>query len=176
MKKNAFGRKREVRMGKGASTARENEYYKARMAAANRDERFSSREKTAEAVGIDRTRLARIEGGTVEPHPDETALLAKAYGAPELRNHYCAEICPLGKGRVRRTEASDFDRITLQVLGALQNIEPLTDKLVSIAADGEVDETETAELAEVLDLLGRIGAASESLRLWAEKNSGKKAL
>jgi len=162
-------------MGKRATTAKENEYYRARMAAAKSDGRFSSREKTAEAVGIDRTRLARIEGGTVTPHADEAMALAKAYGAPELRNHYCAEICPLGKGRVRRTEASDFDRITLEVLGALQNIEPLTDKLVSIAADGEVDETETAELSEVLELLGRIGGAAEALRLWAEKNGGKKA-
>lgn len=168
------GRRMEVLMGKRASTAKENEYYRARMRAAECDGCFSSREKTAEVVGIDRTRLARIEGGTVMPHPDETVAMAKAYGAPELKNHYCAELCPLGKGRVRRTEATDFDRITLKVLGALQDIDPLTDKLVAIAEDGEVDETETADLNEVLRLLGRISTATEALRLWAEKNVGKK--
>ena len=48
-------------MGKKATKAADNMYYLARCEAAETNADFSSREKAAELVGIDRTRLARIE-------------------------------------------------------------------------------------------------------------------
>ena len=48
-------------MGKKATKAADNMYYLARSEAAEGNADFASREKTAEIIGIDRTRLARIE-------------------------------------------------------------------------------------------------------------------
>ena len=62
-------------MGKKATKTLDNMYYKARMDAAERNEDFSSREKAAEILGIDRTRLARIELETIFPYPEEVVLM-----------------------------------------------------------------------------------------------------
>ena len=58
-------------MGKKATKAADNMYYLARCEAAETNADFSSREKAAELVGIDRTRLARIELDTIVPYPED---------------------------------------------------------------------------------------------------------
>ena len=87
-------------MGKKATKTLDNMYYKARMEAAELCDDFTSREKAAELLGIDRTRLARIELETLFPYPEEVAQMAKIYNAPELLNYFCARECPIGKGNV----------------------------------------------------------------------------
>ena len=84
-------------MGKKATKAADNMYYLARCEAAKGNPDFSSREKAAELVGIDRTRLARIELDTIAPYPEEVKAMAEAYNTPELCNSYCARECPLGR-------------------------------------------------------------------------------
>ncbi|MBQ3792360.1 MAG: helix-turn-helix transcriptional regulator [Clostridia bacterium] len=158
-------------MGKKAGeTTQNSRYYTARVNEEN-GEKFSSREKASEALGIDRTRLARIENGNVIPHPDEIAVMTETYNDPELSNYYCSEVCPLGQGRVVRAEMGSLDRITLQLLGSLQNASRLTDMLVRIAEDGRVDPSEKEAFGEVLALLDQIRSSFEALRLWAEKNT-----
>ena len=77
-------------MGKKATKAADNMYYLARSEAAETNPDFSSREKAAEIIGIDRTRLARIELDTIPPYPEEVKAMASAYNVPELCNTYCA--------------------------------------------------------------------------------------
>ena len=76
-------------MGKKATKAADNMYYLARSEAAEENSDFSSREKAAELIGIDRTRLARIELDTIPPYPEEVKAMAEAYNMPELCNAYC---------------------------------------------------------------------------------------
>ncbi|WP_320957725.1 helix-turn-helix transcriptional regulator, partial [Enterocloster asparagiformis] len=83
-------------MSKIATKAVGNVFYKARFQAAKTNDRLNSREGAAEELGIDRTRLARIELGSIAPYPEEVLLMADVYHAPELRNIYCREMCPLG--------------------------------------------------------------------------------
>lgn len=64
------------------------------------NDRLSSREGAAEIVCIERTRLANIELGNINPHPEEVNLMENAYNAPQLPNFYCSQQCPLGCGRV----------------------------------------------------------------------------
>ena len=64
-------------MGKKATKAADNRYYLARSEAAEQNPDFSSREKAAEIIGIDRTRLARIELDTITPYPEEVRAMAK---------------------------------------------------------------------------------------------------
>ena len=58
-------------MSKKATKAADNMYYLARCEVSACNDDFSSREKAAEIVGIDRTRLARIELDTITPYPEE---------------------------------------------------------------------------------------------------------
>ena len=73
-----------------------NVFYKTRITASKNNEQLSSREGAADILSIDRGRMYRIEKGVANPYPEEVHLMADLYNAPELRNYYCTELCPLG--------------------------------------------------------------------------------
>lgn len=157
-------------MGKKATKAANNMYYLARSEAAAQNPDLTSREKAAEIIGIDRTRLARIELGTILPYPEEVKAMAVAYNMPELCRSYCARECPLGKNNVHEVPITDFDRLALKILGSLQDIDTLKNSLITISEDGVIDENERPAFQEILDSLSKISANAEALRLWAVKN------
>lgn len=100
-------------MPKMATKAADNVFYKARIAAASWNDRLGSREGASEVTGIDRTRLANIELGTINPHPEEVLMLSDTYNAPELQNHFCSHLCPLGIGTISPIELEELERVTL---------------------------------------------------------------
>ena len=157
-------------MGKKATKAVDNMYYLARCEAAEKNDDFSSREKAAEFIGIDRTRLARIELDAIMPYPEEVKAMSEAYNTPELCNSYCARECPLGKGNVQEVAIDDFDRLALKVLGSLKDIENIRATLISISEDGVVQEWERKDFQNILDSLEKISANANALKLWAIKN------
>ena len=55
-------------MSKKATKALNNKYYVARYNDSKNNDSLTSREKSAEVLNIDRTRLSRIELGTVVPY------------------------------------------------------------------------------------------------------------
>lgn len=151
-------------MGKKATKAADNMYYLARCEAAETNADFSSREKAAELVGIDRTRLARIELDTIVPYPEEVKAMAKAYNTPELNNSFCARECPLGRSSVSEVDIVDFDRLALKVLGSLKDIDTLRASLIAISED------ERPAFQDILDSLEKISTNAKALKLWAIKN------
>lgn len=157
-------------MGKKATKAADNMYYLARYEASKTNADFTSREKAAEIIGIDRTRLARIELDTITPYPEEVLLMAKAYNSPELCNSYCARECPIGKGNIKEVTIDDFDRLALKVLGSLQDIDELRLSLIAISEDGVISEEERPTFQHILDSLDKISTNAKALQLWAEKN------
>ena len=157
-------------MGKKATKAADNMYYLARSEAAESNPDLNSREKAAEILGIDRTRLARIELDTIAPYPEEVKSMAKAYNTPELCNSYCARECPIGKDSVREVTIDDFDRLALKVLGSLKDIDGLRASLIAISEDGVIDESERPAFQEILDSLEKISTNAKALQLWAIKN------
>lgn len=157
-------------MGKKATKAADNMYYLARSEASNENPDFTSREKAAEIVGIDRTRLARIELDTIAPYPEEVKSMAEAYNTPELCNSYCARECPIGKNSVQEVTIDDFDRLALKVLGSLKDIDGLRASLIAISEDGVIEEDERPAFQEILDSLEKISVNANALRLWAIKN------
>ena len=71
-------------MSKFATKAAANMFCQARYEAAKSNERLSSREGAAEEIGIDRTRLARIELGSTIPYQEEVLLMqSKGEYVPE---------------------------------------------------------------------------------------------
>lgn len=157
-------------MGKKATKASDNMYYLARSEASELNPDFSSREKAAEIIGIDRTRLARIELDTISPYPEEVEAMALAYNMPELCNSYCAKECPIGKNTVSEVTIDDFDRLALKVLGSLSDIDKLRTALIAISEDGVITESERPTFQSILDSLEKISNNATALRLWAIKN------
>ena len=157
-------------MGKKATKAAGNMYYLARSEAAEHDPSLSSRESAAEILGIDRTRLARIELDAIMPYPEEVRAMAKTYNTPELCNSYCAKECPLGRNQVREVTIDDFDRLALKVLGSLKDIDSLRASLISISEDGVIEASEYEAFQSILESLEKISNNAKALKLWAIKN------
>ncbi len=157
-------------MGKKATKAADNMYYLARYEASKENDDFTSREKAAEIIGIDRTRLARIELDAINPYPEEVLAMSKTYNCPELCNSYCARECPIGKGSVKEVTIDDFDRLALKVLGSLKDIDTLRASLIAISEDGIISEGEKPAFQHILDSLEKISTNAKALQLWAIKN------
>lgn len=73
-------------MSKFATKAAANMFCQARYEAAKSNERLSSREGAAEEIGIDRTRLARIELGSTIPYQEEVLLMRYSTDFSEFTN------------------------------------------------------------------------------------------
>ena len=157
-------------MGKKSTLSAGNVFYEARMAAASWNDKLNSREGAAENTGLDRTRLAYIELGTISPHPEEVLILADAYNAPELHNYFCSRVCPLGKQTIMPVELQTLERTTLQLLFSLKDLPAAKDDLVAIAADGIIDETEKPKMHSILTLLDETVVQIQALKLFFEKH------
>ena len=140
---------------KKATKASDNRYYQARFSAAQKNTDFESREAASDVVGIDRTRLARIELGNV---------------TPELCYNYCSNECPIGRLTMKEVEINSFDRLSLKMLGSLNDIENLRASIINISADGQVDIGEQEEFKQILESLDLISNNAKALELWAKKN------
>lgn len=157
-------------MSKKATKALNNKYYVARFNASKNDDSFASREKTAERLNIDRTRLSRIELETVVPYPEEVLAMSKEYDMPELCNIYCSSDCPIGKETIKPINADSLDRLILQFLGSSQKMEDITTQLIDLTEDGIVDKTEIDKFDALLVELEKMSINIQSLMLWAKKN------
>ena len=156
-------------MPKFATKAVSNMFYQARCEAAKSNERLSSREGAAEEIGIDRTRLARIELGSTIPYQEEVLLMADCYKTPELKGNYCREMCPLGKN-MPKIENEGLDRISLRMLSSLKKINEVKESLLDITADGIITEDEKPELRKIIQTLDEMHEIAENLKNWVEKN------
>ncbi len=144
-------------------------FYKTRIAASRSNEQLSSREGAADILSIDRGRLYRIEKGVADPYPEEAHLMADLYNAPELRNYYCTEICPLGCD-MPKVSAMNLDRITVRALSSFKAICQTEKLLLDIAGDGIVSEDEKPDFQKILDNLGELEEITQNLKVWAKKN------
>lgn len=147
----------------------QNAFVSAREEAAKRNERFSNKTSAAEALGMDRSRLSRIELDVINPYPEEVLLMSAEYHCPELRAHYCRNICPLGKN-VPQPDANSIDRITVRAMSKIGKLKEAKDILLDITEDGIIDESEVPELNKVLDALDEVAKVAADLRMWVEKN------
>lgn len=151
------------------ANTKSNVFYKARCAASTHNEQLSSREGAADIMSIDRGRLYRIESGVAVPYPEEIHLMADLYNAPELRNYYCTEMCPLGRD-IPKVEVIDLDRITVRTLSAIRKLNATKELLLDIAVDGVIDEYEKEDMAKVLQSLEELEQITQNMKLWVKKN------
>lgn len=157
-------------MAKKATKAADNNFYKARMEAASFNDSFNSREGAAEILGIDRTRLARIELGSLNPYPEEVLLMSDAYNAPELNHYYCSRMCTIGCQTIPATDLMKLDRLTIKILAALGNAGFVENTIIQIVKDGTVSKEEEPQFEMILEALEKISTAAIATKLWVEKN------
>mgnify|MGYP000919471648 FL=1 len=96
--------------------------------------------------------------------------MSDAYNAPELNNHYCSKLCPLGKKTVQPAELLQLDRLTIKIIAALGEAEYIPETIIKIVQDGIITEEEKPEISKILASLQKISEAAMETKLWIEKN------
>lgn len=157
-------------MGRRPTKAADNPFCKARISAAKYSERLFSKEYASEQLGVSVSTLSDYELGlTKVVPPDMIIKMADLYKAPELKNLYCREMCPLGCD-MPKVELEDLDRITVKALATFRNIEEQKEKLLDIAADGIISEEEKPDFEKVIQAMDELASVAFNLKAWAEKN------
>ena len=161
-------------MPKMATKAAGNVFYQARKEASKWNDRLSSREGASEETGVDRTRLAYIELNTVNPHPEEVLILSEVYNAPELCNHFCSKMCPLGVKTVNEVEVTELEKTVLQLLSVFQSLPQVKAVLIDIAADGVIDNTEKPRMENIISKLDEAATKIQALKIYFQKQYGNR--
>lgn len=157
-------------MGRHPTKAADNPFCKARIAAAKYNDRLFSKEGAAELLGVSVSTLSDYELGLTKViPPDMVVKMSCLYNAPELENHYCTEMCPLGC-EMPKVAIEDLDRISIRALSTFRKIEETKELLLNITEDGVVHEHEKADMQKVLDNLEELEQVTQSLKLWVKKN------
>lgn len=157
-------------MGRRPTKAADNPFCKARLESAIYNERLYSKEGAAELLGVSVSTLSDYELGITKIIPPDMVLkMSDLYNAPELKNYYCREVCPLGED-VPEISLCGLDRITIKALSALKDIDDITESLLDLTEDGKITKDEIPELNEIINELDKLNAITQSLKVWAEKN------
>ena len=157
-------------MGRRPTKAADNPFCQARLEAAKYNERFFSKEYAAEQLHISAGQLQDYELGITKCIPPDSILrMADLYNAPELRNLYCKEMCPLGCD-VPRVELEDLDRIAVKALSSFRKVMAAKEGLLDIVEDGVISPEERPELKKIMETLDEVSSIAQSLKIWVEKN------
>lgn len=149
---------------------RDNIFCKARLAASEYNDEFSSRAKASAVLGISESRLTEIESDRAYATSDEVVQMARKYDAPSLCSDYCMGYCAIGRDRRPQLMYTDLEKIVLNLLYACRDVEQLQKELLGMSRDGVIDGKEKESFEDILKTLRGIAAGAEALELWASKN------
>lgn len=88
------------------------------------------------------SKIEKFEYETQEPTPYDIIQMADAYKRPDLCNYYCSHKCEIGHRYVPEVEVTDLSNIILETIAGLNEINPLTGRLIQIARDGKISDDE----------------------------------
>ena len=139
-----------------------------------REEQGLTREKASEKmVGISASRIEKIEYELQEPTPYDVVQMADCYKRPDLCNYYCSHRCAIGDRYVPEVEVSELSNIILETIASLNEINPLTGRLIQIARDGKISDDEIKDFAFISKKLDEVSLAIDSLNLWVDKTASE---
>lgn len=159
-------------MGRDTTKAAGNVWYEARMRAAQYNDALRSQDSTAAMAGVGRDAIIRIEHGANKVMPVDTAVvLSEIYNAPELLNYYCLNECPIGKNRPLSDKVHGIDRVTVKLLHELRidDLSEVQDKLLRIAADGDVSDDEVEDLKSINEFFKGVSKTLSELETLTER-------
>ena len=132
-----------------------------------REEQGLTREKASqEMTGVSASRIEKIEYELQEPTPYDIIQMADCYKHPDLCNYYCSHKCMIG--------VSELSTIILETIASLNEINPLTSRLIQIARDGKITDDEIKDFAYISQKLDEVSLAIDSLNLWVDKTASEK--
>ena len=139
-----------------------------------REEQGLTREKASEKmVGISASRIEKIEYETQEPTPYDIVQMADCYKRPDLCNYFCSHRCEIGERYVPEIEVSELSNIILETIASLNEINPLTGRLIQIARDGKITDDEIKDFAFISKKLDEVSLAIDALNLWVDKTASE---
>lgn len=115
------------------------------------------------------SRIEKIESGKSIPHADEVLAMANCYKSPDLCNYFCSNECEIGKIYVPEVKSKDLAHIVLEMIATLNSLEHDKDRLIEIAADGEISGDEEKDFNYIRGELEKVSQLVDSLQLWLEK-------
>lgn len=142
-----------------------------------REESGLTREKASEKmIGISASRIEKIEYELQEPTPYDVVQMADCYKRPDLCNYFCSHKCTIGDRYVPEVEVSELSNIILETIASLDEINPLTSRLIQIARDGKITDDEIKDFAFISKKLDEVSLAIDSLNLWVDKTASENNL
>ena len=151
-------------MGRASTKENKNRYQLAR------EELGLSREKAGDLLEvIPPERIEKIENERTLPHPDEVLVMSQKYKKPSLCNYYCSNECPIGREYVPEVKVKELSAIVIEMLASLNSVNRAKDRLIDIAADGQISNDEIEDFIHIQNELERISITVETLQLWSEK-------
>ncbi|MDO5407454.1 MAG: helix-turn-helix transcriptional regulator [Eubacteriales bacterium] len=143
----------------------------------SREECGLTREKASELMdGISEARIEKIEYELQEPTPYDIVQMADCYKRPDLCNYYCSHKCEIGNRYVPEVEVTELSGIILETIASLNEIHPLTNRLIQITRDGEISDDEIPDFAHISARLDEVALAIDALNLWVERTASENQL
>ena len=99
--------------------------------------------------------------------------MSDAYKRPDLCNYYCSHKCMIGSKYVPEVKVSELSGIILETIGSLNEINPLTNRLIQIARDGKITDDEIKDFAFISHKLDKVSVAIDALNLWVNKTASE---
>ena len=112
------------------------------------------------------SKIEKFEYETQEPTPYDIIQMADAYKRPDLCNYYCSHKCEIGHRYVLEVEVTDLSNIILETIAGLNEINPLTSRLIQIARDGKISDDEMRDFAFISKKLDEISLAIDALTFY----------
>ena len=135
---------------------------------------LSLEKASQEMTGVSASRIEKIEYELQEPTPYDIIQMADCYKHPDLCNYYCSHKCMIGDRYVPEIEVSELSTIILETIASLNEINPLTSRLIQIARDGKITDDEIKDFAYISQKLDEVSLAIDSLNLWVDKTASEK--
>ena len=89
---------------------------------------------------------------------------------------HCSHKCAIGQRYVPEVEVGELSNIILETIACLNEINPLTNRLIQIARDGKISDDEIKDFAFISQKLDEISLAVDSLNLWVDKTASENDL
>ena len=134
----------------------------------SREEAHMTRAQASEATFISESRIEKIEYDQIQVNPQDVIAMADAYKKPSLCNYFCANDCEIGQRTVPELKEQSLSQIVLSLLNNLNSLNEEKDRLISIAADGEITPDELAEFVKIKTKLSELSVTADTLQLWID--------
>lgn len=142
-----------------------------------REEAGLTRSEACEKMtAISDSKIEKFEYELQDPTPYDIIQMADAYKRPDLCNYFCSHKCEIGHRYVPEVEVSNLSDIILETIASLNEINPLTTRLIQIARDGKISDDEMKDFAFISKKLDEISLAVDSLNLWVDKTASEQGL